>query len=301
MNQHPLDTPQWFLNALGVEPRRCTVESGGAVINSLVWGEQGRPGLVFIHGGAAHAHWWSHVAPLFLPDYQAIAIDLSGHGDSDRRDDYSLDAWCDEVAAVIDACDLPSPPVLVGHSMGGFVTIATAARHPELLDGAVIIDSPVVADDPEVEHARRTNDFAKARTYDDAETPIARFRTIPEQDVYLPYVKEHVARRSLFQLDDGRWTWKFDPTIFIPRRRDAKEMLPLIRCRVALLRCEHGLVTADIGDYMYEQLGRVAPVIELPTAGHHPMLDVPLILITALRSLLADWDHSHPLRRSDGG
>ncbi|MEC7144654.1 MAG: alpha/beta hydrolase, partial [Actinomycetota bacterium] len=68
-------------------------------------------------------------------------------------------------------------------------------------------------------------------------------------------------------------------------------------CRVALLRCEYGLVTPDIGDYMYEQLGRVAPVIELPTAGHHPMLDVPLILITALRSLLADWDHSRPLRR----
>ena len=64
-----------------------------------------------------------------------------------------------------------------------------------------------------------------------------------------------------------------------------------------MLRCEYGLVTPDIGDYMYEQLGRVAPVIELPTAGHHPMLDVPLILITALRSLLADWDHSRPLHR----
>jgi pimeloyl-ACP methyl ester carboxylesterase len=66
---------------------------------------------------------------------------------------------------------------------------------------------------------------------------------------------------------------------------------------VALLRCEHGLVTPDIGDYMYNQLGRVAPVIELPTAGHHPMLDVPLILITAIRSLIADWDHSRPLDR----
>jgi hypothetical protein len=40
-------------------------------------------------------------------------------------------------------------------------------------------------------------------------------------------------------------------------------------------------------------------VIELPTAGHHPMLDVPLILITALRSLLADWDHSIPYDRPE--
>ena len=81
---------------------------------------------------------------------------------------------------------------------------------------------------------------------------------------------------------------------------EAASYLADVRCRVALLRCEHGLVTADIGDYMYEQLGRVAPVIELPTAGHHPMLDVPLILVTALRALLADWDHSRPLGRAPG-
>ena len=60
------------------------------------------------------------------------------------------------------------------------------------------------------------------------------------------------------------------------------------------------MVTADIGRFMYETLGRVAPVIELPEAGHHAMLDEPLILLTALRSLLADWDHSDPRRRPPG-
>ena len=46
-----------------------------------------------------------------------------------------------------------------------------------------------------------------------------------------------------------------------------------------------------------EATGRVAPVFVLPEAGHHPMLDQPLILLTALRALLADWDHSEPHRR----
>jgi len=68
-------------------------------------------------------------------------------------------------------------------------------------------------------------------------------------------------------------------------------------CRFALLRSEDGLVTTDIGHSMYEELGRVAPVIEVPEAGHHPMLDQPLLLLTALRTLLADWDHSEPHRR----
>ena len=45
---------------------------------------------------------------------------------------------------------------------------------------------------------------------------------------------------------------------------------------------------------MYEELGRVTPVIEIPEAGHHAMLDQPLILLTAFRTLLADWDHSEP-------
>ena len=292
------DAPQWFLDALSIEPDHIAVDVEGAAVHALVWGETGRPGIVLVHGGAAHAHWWSHIAPAFLPDFRVVAIDLSGHGDSDRREQYSLDTWTDEVVAVIDACDFAGDPVVVGHSMGGFVTIAAAARHNDRLGGAIIIDSPVVKVDPEVEQARRTNDFAKAKVYDDPEIPIAKFRTIPAQEHYLPYVKDHVARNSLRRLDDGRWGWKFDPTVFIPRRNDAASYLADVRCRVALLRCEHGLVTADIGDYMYEQLGRVAPVIELPTAGHHPMLDVPLILVTALRALLADWDHSRPLGRS---
>jgi len=294
------DTPQWFLDALSIEPDHIAVDVEGAAVHALVWGETGRPGIVLVHGGAAHAHWWSHIAPAFLPDFRVVAIDLSGHGDSDRREQYSLDTWTDEVVAVIDACDFAGDPVVVGHSMGGFVTIATAARHNDRLGGAIIIDSPVVKVDPEVEQARRTNDFAKAKVYDDPEIPIAKFRTIPAQEHYLPFVKDHVARNSLRRLDDGRWGWKFDPTVFIPRRNDAASYLAGVRCRVALLRCEHGLVTTDIGDYMYEQLGRVAPVIELPTAGHHPMLDVPLILVTALRALLADWDHSRPLGRAPG-
>src|SRR4029077_7968607 len=73
--------------------------------------------------------------------------------------------------------------------------------------------------------------------------------------------------------------------------------LSQVDCRLALLRSEHGLVTPEIRAFMYEKLGRVTPVIEIPEAGHHAMLDQPLILLTALRTLLADWDHSEPHRR----
>jgi pimeloyl-ACP methyl ester carboxylesterase len=131
---------------------------------------------------------------------------------------------------------------------------------------------------------------------------LARFRTVPPQANYLDFVVDHVARRSLHAVDGG-FQWKFDRRIFEQfaggMRAVALPYLKRVECRFALLRSEHGLVTRDIGDSMYDALGRVAPVIELPEAGHHAMLDEPLVLLTALRSLLADWEHSEPHRRRE--
>ena len=287
--------PAWYRHALDVPHEDGTVDVAGTGIHYLAWGEPGRPGLVFVHGGAAHAHWWTHVAAQFAGTYRVAALDLSGHGDSDRRDAYSLAAWTDEVVAVADAAQMAGPPIVIGHSMGGFVTLAAAANHPDRLAGAVVIDSLVVKVDPEMDTGRREN-FRNSKVYTDAAAAIARFRTVPAQDHYEPYVMADVAARSLRPCDGG-FTWKFDPGIFMPARSDADDLLSRITCRVALFRAEHGLVTPDIGAYMYERLGRVAPVVEIPLAGHHVMLDQPLLLVTALRTLLADWEHSVPFVR----
>lgn len=95
---------------------------------------------------------------------------------------------------------------------------------------------------------------------------------------------------------EGGWTWKFDPKFFDHLVDVGAETLGAIPCRVAVLRAEHGLVTPDIGRHMYEMLGRTAPVIEVPLAYHHVMLDQPLLLVTAVRSLLADWRHSYAIQ-----
>ena len=63
---------------------------------------------------------------------------------------------------------------------------------------------------------------------------------------------------------------------------------------MALFRAEHGMVSTEMSDVMYDRLGRVAPVIEIPAAGHHVMLDQPIALVAAIRTLLSGWDHSLP-------
>ena len=295
------DAPTWFREALDVPCTDLFVDVDGAAIHALAWGRPGQRGLVFVHGGGAHAHWWTHVAATFADELRVIAVDLSGHGDSAHRPDYVLEQWTREVLAAAEHAGMSGPPVVIGHSMGGFVTIATAALHPDRVAGAIVCDSPVTALDPEVRAHGRRDAFGQLRTYPTVEAALARFRTVPEQDHNLDFVIDQVARRSLRAVDGG-WQWKFDPHIFESfgggMRGTAKPLLHQVRCRLALLRSEFGLVTPDIGEEMYEALGRVAPVIELPQTGHHPMLDQPLILLTALRTLLADWEHSRPQRRS---
>ena len=295
-----IDAPDWFRRALAVPRTDEFVDVGDRRIHFLAWGERGRRGLVFVHGGGANAHWWTHVAANFADEYRVVAVDLSGHGDSDHRDRYSLEDWTDEVMAAAGAGGIDGRPVVIGHSMGGFITIATAALHPGELDGVIICDSPVTEPDPEVNAHHVRDAFGRERFYATADEAVARFRTVPPQPHYLPYVMDHVARQSLRHTDDG-WRWKFDRGVFAQFtagvRSIALPYLSQVTCRVALLRSEHGLVTRDIGDAMSERLGRVAPVIELPEAGHHAMLDEPLIVLTAVRTLLADWEHSEPHRR----
>jgi pimeloyl-ACP methyl ester carboxylesterase len=296
----PPPAPDWFTRALAVPVTDERTHLAGCAVHYLAWGEPGRRGLVFVHGGGAHAHWWSFLAATFADDFRVVAIDLSGHGDSGHRDEYGLEQWTDEVMAVAHDGGIAGPPVIIGHSMGGFVTMATAALHADHVSGAIICDSPVTEPDPEIGALQLKEAFGQPRTYASLDEALARFRTVPPQDHYLDYVMDHVTRHSVKGVDGG-WQWKFDRRVFSQfaggMRSVALPYLSLIRCRLALLRSEHGLVTRDIGDSMFERLGRVTPVIEIPEAGHHAMLDQPLILLTALRSLLADWEHSDPHRR----
>jgi pimeloyl-ACP methyl ester carboxylesterase len=291
-----VDAPAWFAEALAQSPEQETVEVDGFRIHYRRWGTPDLAGLVLVHGGAAHARWWDHVAPLLAGEYCVVALDMSGHGDSDRRPAYDLQAWAREVIAVAEASCLPSPPIVVAHSMGGWVGMTAAAEHGDALSGLIVLDSMVSREDPEVEAARVGQAFGPLRVYPTFDDALAHFRTVPDQPTSLPYVIDHVARTSL-QEREGGFSWKFDPRIFERRAVPAGEVLRRIRCRVALFRSEHGLVSRDIGEYMYEQLGRVAPVVEVPLAWHHVMLDQPIALVTGLRALLADWEHSTPRRR----
>ncbi|WP_457230848.1 alpha/beta fold hydrolase [Nocardia gipuzkoensis] len=283
------ETPEWFARSVAQPRVEQCISVDGARIALRWWGRIGAPGLVLVHGGGAHGHWWDHVAPM-LGDYRTVTIDLSGHGNSGHRAGYSVESW---TAELLSTCALPNlgpRPVVIAHSMGGWVSLNAGAEAGDRLGGVIVIDSPIRERSPEEIEASRQKAFGPLRAYPDLDTALGHFRTVPDQPHSLPYVVDHIARHSVIRTAEG-WQWRFDPRIF-GNARPHREMLRRVGTRVALLRAEHGLLTRTISDDMYELLGRRAPVVEIPEAGHHPMLDQPLSLITGLRALLADWGHS---------
>jgi pimeloyl-ACP methyl ester carboxylesterase len=291
----PAARPAWFETALATPYDEGFVVVEGARIHYLHWGTRGQPGLILVHGGAAHAHWWSFLAPLLTSHYDVVALDMSGHGDSDRRAQYPRDAWASEVIAVSEAMKFPGPPVLIGHSLGGLVSIIVASLHGSKLAGAIIVDAPVNKPTPETDAAQRGFTFHPLKVYANKDAALARFRLVPEQPCDNAYIIEHIAERSLHQVQGG-WSWKFDPNIFTRITTDQmSDHLAHVKCRVALLRGELSVVVPrETSEYMYDLLDRAAPLVEIPQAHHHLILDQPIAFIAATRALLADWEHSIP-------
>ena len=290
--------PRWFLEAINTPYERGAVQVEGCTINYLSWGDVRKPGVVLVHGGAANAHWWGFIAPQLARGYHVVAPDLSGHGDSGWRPEYPREVWSEEIMGVAADAGIVGAPVLVGHSMGGFVCMNTAVRYGDRLAGAMIVDSPVRRPDPESEEGYAGRAFRNPKTYATAAEARAHYRLVPEQPCANTFIIDYIAGHSMVETKDG-FTWKFDPKIFVHTRpRASHELLPRVRCRVAVIRAEYGLVDPETGNYMYELLGRTSPVIEIPDAYHHVMLDQPIAMITAVRALLADWEHSVPRKRS---
>jgi pimeloyl-ACP methyl ester carboxylesterase len=275
--------PAWFTRALAAAPEHREVEVEGAAVRYRAWGDPAAPGLVLVHGGAAHSGWWDHVAPL-LTSHRVVAPDLTGHGDSGRREVYDMRQWAREVVAVAAAEDLDRP-VVVGHSMGGWVAVTVGVERGDDVAAVAFIDSPL--NDQPPEESRLAERRRPRKVYPTAEDAVAHFRTLPPQDVVLPYVRAHVARESVHPVEGG-WTWKFDPSFF-GRRLLLRDLLPSVACPVALFRCEHGLVSEAMAAEMTRLVPGRLPVVDLPDTGHHPMLDQPLALVTGLRTLLAFW------------
>ena len=99
------------------------------------------PAIVLLHGWTASIHWWGRITPLLARGHRVIRIDLLGHGGSEKpKDGYSMEEQADRVAGALGRLNVRRA-MLVGHSTGGEVAIALAARHPGVARRLVVMDT----------------------------------------------------------------------------------------------------------------------------------------------------------------
>ena len=311
------DAPKWFHDALAQAPERSLVPVLGANIELLTWGERGKPGLILIHGNGAHADWWSFIAPFLADTYRVAALSLSGMGGSDWRDAYSFEIFATEIyecARAAGLYDAPVKPVYVGHSFGGSQAFYSAAHHGDRMSACLLVDTgfggPPTPEEiakweaEERAAGRMPMRFRAAqrgqpnRVYPTFETALTRFRFMPPQVPGHLFIADHIARHALkpAPMPDGSgegWTWRFDPGIWNKLDRTAMAStlgavpsVPMVHIygdRSEIIR-RHGP-----GSGRPDHIPASVPRIVIPDSEHHIMVDQPLALVAALRTLLAVW------------
>lgn len=167
------------------------------------WGEPGAPLVVCLHGVASHGRHFARLAERLAPTHHVVALDLRGHGDSEREPPWSLDR---HVADVLESAPA-GPAAWVGHSFGGRLAYEAAAAAPERVDRLVLLD-PVILLPPHAgldwaENAR------KERAYDSfGEAIDRRYEESALHDAPRELLETEL-RAHLVEGVDGRWRYRY--------------------------------------------------------------------------------------------
>jgi pimeloyl-ACP methyl ester carboxylesterase len=173
----------------------------------LEWGEPDAPPIVLLHGGNQTAHSWDLVSLHLADRYRVLALDQRGHGDSEwaRDADYSAQAMAEDALTFIDQQRLDRP-LVIGHSMGGMVTMTLLAKRPEVARAAIFVDvGPEISGDG----ADVIRAFVERNVeFDDLDEFVERVTA------YDPYrSREHITRTvryNLLRRADGKYVSKSD-------------------------------------------------------------------------------------------
>ena len=115
----------------------------GLGIHYRRWEGEGQP-IVLVHGLASTRRIWDLVAPLIARNFNVLALDQRGHGDSHKpTEGYDFQTVATDLNGFLDALEIKNP-VLVGHSWGGNVIVQHAVSYPEVAVGLCLIDGGTI-------------------------------------------------------------------------------------------------------------------------------------------------------------
>lgn len=180
-----------------------------------VGGDPALPSVILLHGGGQTRHSWGGAQRgLVARGFHVINLEARGHGDSDWAQDgtYTLDSLAEDLRAVI--ATLPSPPALVGASMGGATALYLIGNSPVQVASALVMVDIV----PRIESAggQKIGQFMRANpqgfaTLEEAADSVAAYYPHRSRPSDVSGLMKNLRRR-----EDGRLYWHWDPQ-FITR------------------------------------------------------------------------------------
>lgn len=207
------------------EPRfgeRFPLPTGVTLVGDVGGPEDG-PTVVLLHGGGQTRHSWSGTWQILVQaGWRAWSFDLRGHGDSDWASDgaYGMDDFSSDVRAL--TATMPTPPVLVGASLGGLSSLVAVAEAPvqrEVARGLVLVD---IAHRLETVGRERIGSFMTAHldgfaSLEEAADVIAAYNPHRPRPTDLTGLAKNLRQR------DGRWYWHWDPAFVLGKFGSADE------------------------------------------------------------------------------
>ena len=278
-------------------PKSCFYESQGLRLHYADWGNEQAPPLILIHGGRDHCRSWDAIAQSLRQDFHVLAPDLRGHGDSDwtKGGSYGLTEYVYDLTRLVRTIAAPQV-ALVGHSMGGMVSLIYAGSFPDKVLSLVVLDGVTV-----LPHAKREPTHERLAKWVgtlDAlqERSPRRYRTLEEAAAQMQAHNKRLSRELALHLAthgarrnaDNTYSWKFDPyqRAKAPHRlwpEDHIELWSRITCPTQLMFAEESFLSSSeaAGVAEYFQQARTETI---SGAGHWLQHDKPQEVISSIRT-----------------
>src|SRR6476646_4773612 len=183
---------------------------GGTRIVADRLGDPAAPAVVFLHGGGQTRRSWGKAAAAVAErGWQAVTVDLRGHGESDWSEggDYRLTSFALDIQEVLR--HVPPQPVLVGASLGGFTTMLLAGEiSPGTARAVVLVD---IVPNMDQSGANRIHNFMADRVKSGFESLDEVADAIAEYNPHRPRPTDLDGLRTNLRRRGERWYWHWDP------------------------------------------------------------------------------------------
>jgi pimeloyl-ACP methyl ester carboxylesterase len=234
------------------------------------------PPLVLLHGFPLDHETWNKVAGLLEDTFDLILPDLRGFGESTMTEaSFTMDDYASDIAGLLDHLGI-AKTAIAGHSMGGYVALAFARRHPERVSALGLVSSQVLADPPDRKEGRykTAEDVAKNGIHGVVEAMTPKFTS--DADL------QSIARETMERQKPAAFIGALKA---MAERGDSTPLLPSVHYPVVLI---HGDTDALISIDRAREVKAAVPgaqLVELTGVGHLPMLEATGKTAEALKFL----------------